>query len=99
MIEDMIESFRFYKDEDDYENEIFPVGSSAHVRTNVILAGKCDSHRHSTTSFSKNVVVEKTGYQMLGMLTFSNRERALPPSTVYTCQSFLIYRHSILILS
>ena len=46
MIEDMIGSFRFYKDQDDYENEIFPVRGSAHVRTKVILAGKCDSHRH-----------------------------------------------------
>ena len=91
MIEDLIETFY---DED----ENFPVRSSAHVRTNVILAGKCDSHRHSTTNFSKNVVVEKTSYQMLGMLTFSDRERALPPSTVYPCQSFLIYRSGILIL-
>ena len=81
MIEEWIETFY---DED----ENFPVRSSAHVRTNVILAGKYDSHRHSTTGFSKNVVVEKTSYQMLGMLTFSDRERASPPSNVYTCQSF-----------
>ena len=59
MIEDLIETFY---DED----ENFPVRSSAHVRTNVILAGKCDSHRHSSTSFSENAVVEKTSYQMLG---------------------------------
>ena len=36
--------------------------SSARVRTNVILVGKCDSHCHSTKSFSENVVVAKTSY-------------------------------------
>ena len=36
--------------------------SSARVRTNVVLAGKCDSRRQSTSSFSENVVVVKTGY-------------------------------------
>ena len=36
--------------------------SSARVRTNVVLAVKCDSRRQSTTSFSENVVVAKTGY-------------------------------------
>ena len=55
--------------------------SSTRVRTNVILAGKCDSHRHSTTSFSENVVVAKTSCQMLGILSFSDREKALPTST------------------
>ena len=29
------------------------------------LAGKRDSRRESTTSFSENVVVEETSYQML----------------------------------
>jgi len=29
------------------------------------LAGKRDSRRHSTTSFSENVVVEETSYQLL----------------------------------
>ena len=51
------------------------------MRTNVILAGKCDTHRHSTTSFSENVVVAKTSYHMLGILSFSDREWALTPST------------------
>ena len=54
------------------------------MRTNVILAGKCDSHRshrHSTTSFSENVVEAKTSYEILGILSFSDRKRALPPST------------------
>ena len=58
--------------------------SSAHGRAGVILAGKSDSHRHSTTSFSENIVVAKTSYQMLGILSFSKRERALPPSTEIT---------------
>ena len=41
MIEDMLGSFGFYKDEEDHENEIFSVRRmSAHVRTKVILAGK-----------------------------------------------------------
>ena len=35
--------------------------SSACMRTNVIVAGKCGSRRQSTTSFvNKNVVVAKT---------------------------------------
>ena len=53
----------------------------ARARTNVILAGKCASRRHSTRSFSENVVVAKTSYQMLGILSFSDRERDLPRST------------------
>ena len=68
------ESFRFL-DEDDDENKIFSILRSARARTNVILAGKCDSRRQST-SFSKNVVVAKTSYQMLEILPFSDRERA-----------------------
>ena len=37
----------------------------------VILAGKRDSRRrHSTTSFSKNVAVAGTSYQMLDVLLF-----------------------------
>ena len=31
------------------------------------------SSRHSTISFSKNVVVMETGYQMLDVLSFCNR--------------------------
>ena len=53
------------EDEDDYENEISPILSSARGQTNVILAGKCGSRRWSTTSFSENVVVAKTSYKML----------------------------------
>ena len=70
-----LESFRFL-DEDDDENKIFSILRSARARTNVILAGKYDSRRQSTTSFSKNVVVAKTSYQMLEILPFSDRERA-----------------------
>ena len=46
----------------------------------VILAGKCGSRRHSATSFSEKVVVGKTSYQMLEILSLSDRERALPLS-------------------
>ena len=53
-----MESVRFYVEDD--ENEIFSTLSSARARTNVILVGKCESHRHSTTNFSENVVVAKT---------------------------------------
>ena len=35
----------------------------------------------STTSFSENVVMAKVSYQMLGILSLSDRERASPPST------------------
>ena len=38
---------------------------SARALTSVILAGKRDSRRHSTTSFAENVVLTKTSYQML----------------------------------
>ena len=58
------ESFRFW-DEDDYEYEIFPILSSARAWTSVILAGKRDSSRRSTTSISENVQVAGTSYQIL----------------------------------
>ena len=58
------ESFRFW-DEDDYQYEIFLVLSSALAWTNVILAGKRDSCRHSTTSSRANVEVAGTSYQIL----------------------------------
>ena len=50
------------------------------MRPNVILA-RVTGHRPSSKSFSENVVVAKTRYQMLGILSFSDRERALFPST------------------
>ena len=69
------ESFRL-SDEDDYESEIFPILSSARARANFILAEKCGSLRQSTTSCSEDVVVAKTSFQMLEILSFSDRERA-----------------------
>ena len=54
----LIESFRFW-DKDDFEYEIFSTLSINHVWTSVILAGKRDSSRHSTTSFSENVEVAR----------------------------------------
>ena len=61
---EFLESFRFW-DEDDYEYEILSVLlSSALAWTNVILAGKRDS-RHRITSFSDNVLVAETSYQIL----------------------------------
>ena len=59
-----LESFRFW-DEDGYQYEIFPILSSARAWTSVILAGKRDSSRHSTTRFSENVVVARASYQIL----------------------------------
>ena len=60
------------------------------MRTSVILAGKCDSHRHSTKSFSGNIVQAKTSYQMLGILSFSDREWALTPSTEIHVLTFVV---------
>ena len=40
------------------------------------FGGKTCSRRHSTTSFSGNVVVAETSYQILQVLSFCNRERA-----------------------
>ena len=55
-----------------------------------MLAEKCDNHRHSTTSFSENVVVAKTSYQMLGVSSFSDREGALPPSREISVLTFVV---------
>ena len=44
------------------------------MRTNVILAGKqYGSRRHSITSFSDNVVVAETSYEMLEVLSSYDR--------------------------
>ena len=43
---------------------------SARAWTSVILAGKCDSHRHSTTSFSKNVCGTNKSSNVNGWLFF-----------------------------
>ena len=68
-----LESFRFW-DDDDFEYEIFSVLSIAHAWTSVILAGKRGSRRHSATSFSENVGVAGTSYQMQEVLSFCYRE-------------------------
>ena len=60
------------------------------MRTIVIMAGKCGSRRHSTPSFSENVVVAKTSYQMLGVSSFSDREGALPPSRELSVLTFVV---------
>ena len=54
-----------YLGEDDFEDGIFTMLNSTRGWTSVILAGKRDSRRHSTTSFSENVVMAETNYQML----------------------------------
>ena len=59
-----LETFRF-QDEYDSEYEIFLEINSARAWTSVILAGKQGSRRHSTMSFSENVEVAETSYQML----------------------------------
>ena len=71
----LIEIFRFW-DEHDYEYGIFSIVRSARAWGSVILAGKRDSPSHCTTSFRENVVVAKTRYQMLEVLSLCNREGA-----------------------
>ena len=44
----------------------------------------------STTSFSENVVMAKISYQMLGILSFSDRERASPPSTEISALTLVV---------
>ena len=53
-------------------------------------AGKYGIRRHSTRSVSENFVVAKTSYQMLGISSFSDRERALPPSTEISVLIFVV---------
>ena len=69
--------------------------SSARGRTNIILAEISDRHRHSTTSFRENIVLAKTSYQMLGLLSFSNRERALSPSTEIAELTFVVKKSTM----
>ena len=46
-------------------------------------------------SFSENVVVAKTSYQMLGILSFSDRGRALkPPSTEISALTLVVKKYS-----
>ena len=53
----------------------------------------------STTSFSENVVVanSKASYQMLGILSFSNREMALPPSTEISELTFVVKKSTMML--
>ena len=64
----MGETFRFSKDEDDHDHEI-----CAYAWPIVILSGKLDSRRHSTTRFCKKVVEAETSYQILEVLSFWDR--------------------------
>ena len=89
-----------FEDEDDYENEIFPILSSAHVRTNVILAGKFGSRRQATTSFSqqesrsgkkklsnvRNFIIQRSGE---GFASFNGNKRTnfvVKKSTMKLCR-------------
>ena len=54
------------------------------------FGGKRGSRRHSTTSFSANVVVAKTSYQMLEVLSFCDGESEKPPSLKVTVLTFLV---------
>ena len=47
----------------------------------------------STTSFSENVVMAKISYQMLGILSFSDRERASPPSTEISVLTLVVKKY------
>ena len=88
------ESLRF-EDKGDYEGEFFPILSSAHARTNVILAGEFGSRRQSTTSFSEKVLVAKTSYQMIEILLFSGRERALSLSMKISVPTFVVKKSTM----
>ena len=48
----------------------------AHARTNVILAGKCGSHRQSTKGFSENIVEAKTSYPVLEISSIKGNKGA-----------------------
>ena len=64
MLYGVTQSFRF-EDDNDYEYDIFSVLSSARAGASVILAGKSDSRRHSTTGFS-----ESGGNKLLNVRSF-----------------------------
>ena len=68
----------------DCENEIFPILNSARARTSLILAGKRGSRRRSTTSFRENVVLAKTSYHMLEIVSISDREKTFVVKKVGT---------------
>ena len=53
----------------------------------------------SATSFSENTVVVNStaSYQMLGILSFSDREMALPPSTEISELTFVVKKSTIML--
>ena len=63
-----VESFRFW-DEYDYEYGISSKLRSARAWNSVILAGKRDSRRHSSASFSENFL-EGTSYKLFNRLNY-----------------------------
>ena len=65
-----LDSFRFW-DEDDYE--IFSILSIAYAWTSVILAGKRDSCRHSTTGFGGNKLAILLSGEGLTPFSINNR--------------------------
>ena len=79
----------------DYEDEISSILSSARAQASVSLAGKLGSRRHSTTSFSENVIMAETSYQMLKVLSFCDQERAKPPSEKVSVLTFLVKKYTM----
>ena len=69
----------YYDPHPDHPKRTHPLSSARPRLPTSFWRENCGSRRQS--SFSKNVVVEKTSYQMLEILPFSDRERALPLST------------------
>jgi len=55
---------------------------------NVILAGKREGRRHFTTSFSENVIVAGTSYQISEVQSLCDRERAKLSSIIITALVF-----------
>ena len=60
----------FWRHKSDFKQKCDREEFGARAWTRVILAGKRGSRHHSTKSFSKNVVVAETSYQMLEKLSF-----------------------------
>ena len=84
-----IESFRFEEEYDyEYEYEIFTILSSAQAWTSVILAGKRDSRRHATASFSERgdnsfILILNSPYlfiTMLGLKTVQSKAQFFCPN-------------------
>ena len=80
-----LESCRFWA-----EYGIFSILNSACAWTSVILAGNYDCCRHSTASFSENVVVTETSFKVLEILSFCGREMAYAPSVKITVPIFWV---------